>query len=410
MDDNDGDARRAPDDYAALDEVAIPRPVIGHAGSSLEYVRSHASADDYPEKKTDARVTHLFTISYLVFFALMGTLARLGLTALTHYVDAPVSFSTVWANFGGSLVMGFLAEDRKLFLHEWGTPVYDRAIHRAKQSASDESSGDNPDLTAAKKAHLAAKKTIPLYIGLATGFCGSFTSFSTFIRDVFLAMSNDMVAPGFGSSAVPRNGGYSFMAMLAVILTTVSLSVSGLLLGAHIALATETYTPSIPCGVARKTLDFAAVVLGWGCWLGAVLLSIFPPHDDWRGRATFALVFAPLGCLLRFYLSLWLNAKKPSFPLGTFVANAGGTAVLAMAWDIAHVQSGGVVGCQVLQGVEDGFCGCLTTVSTWVAELNGLRRRHGYVYGAVSVLVAWALMVAIMGGLRWSDGWQPLMC
>ncbi len=49
-------------------------------------------------------------------------------------------------------------------------------------------------------------------------------------------------------------------------------------------------------------------------------------------------------------------------------------------------------------GIEDGFCGCLTTVSTWVAELAALRRRHAYIYGATSFLVALALMVAIMGG------------
>ncbi|KAK6851872.1 hypothetical protein PG995_011997 [Apiospora arundinis] len=74
-----------------------------------------------------------------------------------------------------------------------------------------------------------------------------------------------------------------------------------------------------------------------------------------------------------------------------------GTAVLGMAWDLAHVPSGGVIGCQVLQGIEDGFCGCLTTVSTWVSELTGLRRRNAYIYGLASVVVGLALMVAIMG-------------
>ncbi|GKT46883.1 fluoride export protein 1 [Colletotrichum spaethianum] len=352
--------------------------------------------------------TELYTLSYLVFFAIFGTLARLGIQALTTYPGAPVSFGVLWANVGGSLVMGFLAEDRKLFKHEWGTATYHDQIHKARRQQHADGSAA-VDLAAAKKAHLATKKTIPLYIGLATGFCGSFTSFSSFIRDVFLAMSNDL--PGAGG-AVPetRNGGYSFMAMLAVILTTVSLSLSALVAGAHLAAALEPVTPSIPYPLSRKFLDRGAVFLGWGSWLGAVLLAIFPPHDAWRGQAVFSLVFAPLGCLARFYASLWLNSRVPAFPVGTFTVNITGVAVLGMCWDLGHAGLGGVVGCQVLQGVEDGFCGCLTTVSTWVAELTALRRRHAYVYGVSSVVVGFAVLVVIMGAMRWTDGFGPLMC
>lgn len=429
-----------PDGWINLDELAATSPVENvtdahlYRHRSLEEARSNEQAyrrdeqrraslprgaattpPEAEEPPKQARVSKLlteaYTLSYLVFFSLLGTLARIGLTALTHYPDAPVIFSAVWANFAGSLVMGFLAEDRMLFRHEWGTPTYDQQLERAKRDDEETGSGSGGvDLAAAKRAHVAAKKTIPLYIGLATGFCGSFTSFSAFMRDVFLALSNDLVAPGFGASAGARNGGYSFMAMLAVIIATVSLSMSGLFLGAHLAIASERFTPSIPYPVTRKVLDPLAVVLGCGCWLGAVLLSIFPPDDDWRGRATFSLVFAPLGCLLRFYLAVHLNGRVASFPLGTFAANVFGTAVLGMAWDIANVPVGGVVGCQVLQGIEDGFCGCLTTVSTWVVELSSLRRRSSYIYGLASVAVSLALMIAIMGGLRWTDGFRALEC
>lgn len=426
----------APNDWANLDEVAAPSPVENFTDSpiyrhtSLEQIRSLrqdglmvqpqvTERGDDAEKQTGHKVsklaTQIYTLSYLVFFAIFGTLARLGIAALTHYVDAPVIFSTVWANFGGSVVMGFLAEDRMLFRHEWGSATYDKLLARAKVRNSDEETGSGSgsgsvDLAAAKKAHLSVKKTIPLYVGLATGFCGSFTSFSTFIRDMFLAMSNDMVAPGFGTTAVSRNGGYSFMALLSVLITTVSLSLSGLVFGAHLAIATERYTPTISYPITRKIIDPLFVVLGWGCWLGAILMSIFPPHDQWRQKALFALVFAPLGCLARFYLALLLNGKMASFPMGTFAANVSGTVILAMAWDVAHVDSGGLIGCQVLQGIEDGFCGCLTTVSTWVAELNSLRRRNSYVYGTVSVIVSFGLMVIIMGSLRWTQGWAALKC
>ncbi|GKT54075.1 CrcB-like protein [Colletotrichum tofieldiae] len=352
--------------------------------------------------------TEVYTLSYLVFFSIIGTLARLGILALTTYPGAPVSFGVLWANVGGSLIMGFLTEDRKLFKHEWGTATYHDQIHKARQQQHAEG-GVAVDLAAAKKAHLATKKTIPLYIGLATGFCGSFTSFSAFIRDVFLAMSNDLPGAG-GAAPETRNGGYSFMAMLAVIFTTVSLSLSAVIAGAHLAAALEPITPSIRYPLSRNLLDRGAVLLGWGSWLGAVLLAIFPPHDAWRGQAVFSLVFAPLGCLARFYVSLWLNSRVPAFPIGTFAVNIAGVAVLGMCWDLGHAGLGGVIGCQVLQGVEDGFCGCLTTVSTWVAELTVLRRRHAYVYGVSSVIVGFAVLVVVMGAMRWTDGFGPLMC
>lgn len=444
-----------PDRYANLDELSTPPienpdevPIYLHR--SLEAGRREEQQfqrrkeaerrasiargeEQKPEEepgvyKVSRAATELYVISYLVFFSFLGTLARLGLEAITFYPGAPMTFSVLWPNFAGSLFMGFLSEDRMLFKEEWGTSTYDQMIERARQQSTDEEgSNETIDLQAAKKAHAATKKTIPLYIGLATGFCGCFTSFSSFILDVYLALSNDLPTPlnhpedyspvqASTSSTVHRNGGYSFMALFAVIITTVAVCISGLFIGAHIAIALEPYTPSIPFTFCRKVLDRVAVVLAWGCWLGAVFLAIFPPDrhngtpDTWRGRALFALVFAPLGCLSRFYASIYLNGRLSSFPLGTFIVNILGTAILGMTYDLQHVPLGGVVGCQVLQGIQDGFCGCLTTVSTWVAELSSLRRKNSYLYGAASVAVSLCCLIVIMGSMQWTRGFGELMC
>jgi len=206
------------------------------------------------------------------------------------------------------------------------------------------------------------------------------------------------------------------MALLAVIFTTVSVSISALRIGAHLAILLEPWTPSLPFTFCRKFLDRLMVFLAWGCWLGAILLAIWPPdrHRDrpevWRGRAIFALIFAPLGCLGRFYAAIYLNSKIPSFPLGTFVVNIFGTAIIGMTYDLQHVPMGGVVGCQVLQGIEDGFCGCLTTISTWVSELRSLRRWNAYRYGVATVVVAFCFLVVIMGSLQWTKGFSRLEC
>ncbi|TVY33268.1 Fluoride export protein [Lachnellula subtilissima] len=449
----DGDTNYdIPDNYANLDELATPLPVENTQESQLYGHRSleEARNEEREYENNQARqkrkgplddenrihrisrfATQLYTISYLILFSILGTLARLGLQTITVYPGAPVVFGVLWANFGGSLVMGFLSEDRMLFKQEWGTPDYHQQIQKANKQAQDEKIGSESEsaaeLQAAKKAHNATKKTLPLYIGLATGFCGSFTSFSSFIRDAFLAMSNDLPTPlnhpedyspvmASSTSTVHRSGGYSFMALLAVIITTIALCISGLYIGAHIAIASEPWTPSLPYKHCRKILDPLAVMLAWGCWLGAIFLAIWPPdrHDSppeiWRGRAVFALVFAPLGCLGRFYASLYLNSKIASFPVGTFAVNIFGTVIIGMTYDLQRVPLGGVVGCQVLQGVEDGFCGCLTTVSTWVSELSSLRRRHAYRYGAASVIVALCFLIVIMGSMQWTRGFSALQC
>ena len=435
-----------------LTEFTAPPPVDSGPNTPPSVDNSASLSVSKPQEKENKHLrsprreriskfaTKLYTCSYLILFSFLGTLARLGLQTLTFYPGAPVQTSVLWANFAGSLFMGFLSEDRKLFQEEWGSSSAEKSKDEEQGKESEEGK-EAENAEAAKKKHGSVKKTIPLYIGLATGFCGSFTSFSSFIRDIFFALSNSLIVPvsqtSSGpinpSSAVSRTGGYDFMALVAVIILTLTLCLGGLQCGAHIAIGLEPFTPSIPFYVGRKFIDRIVVVLAFGAWLGAAFLSIWPPdrpggstdahtswlQETWRGEVIYALVFAPLGCLLRFYLSLRLNGRIASFPLGTFTANMFGTAMLGMFYVLQHASlggtsaglvGGGVIGCQVLQGLMDGFCGCLTTVSTWVSELKGLRRRHAYVYGAASVLVSLGLLIIIMGSLKWSVGFSTPAC
>lgn len=402
-----------------------------------------------------AWATRLYTVSYLIFFAIWGTLARLGVQALTTYPGAPVLTGVLWANVGGCILMGFFIEDRNIFREEWGRPAEDAPKSQSsppRRRSSSTSSAQDRRL----KKHKTVKKSIPFYIGLTTGFCGSFTSFSSFMRDAFLALSNDLADPSVssttGSLIASRAKGDSFMAVVAVLAVTTSMSIAAFYLGAHLALALDPLTPTVPFRFTRTLLDPLIVVLGWGCWLGAVFMAIWPPHNAWRTDAVFAIVFAPLGCLFRYYMSLALNARIPVFPLGTFAVNIIGTGVLGMCYDLQHVAGIGapvsswvfdplaspsrssvfpgstaeleatarsiLVSCQVLQGVMDGFCGATTTISTWVAELTSIglgtsRRRRfawAYLYAAVSMGVGLGLLVVVMGGVRWSRGFDKPYC
>ena len=353
--------------------------------------------------KSTAIWTEAVTISWLIFFSFIGTLARMGVEALTTYPLTPFSSTVLWANLGGSLFLGFLIEDRNLFRKT--VPVH--LIMDDKEKTH---------------GHIARhQKTLPIYIGLATGFCGSFTSFSTFITDAFLVLANEQASSSpttpyhdiSAASIHARNGGYSFMALVGVLIVHPAVSISALKTGAHIALGTERFMPSIPSKLITHWLDRMVLVLGLGCWIGAVLLSVFPPGvaSEWRSRATMPLIFSPPGVLLRFYLSKHLNPRLPSFPLGTFAANIIGTVVEAVCYVLQHsngivLKSGSVNlnACVVLEGWMQGFCGCLTTVSTWVAELNGLRRRHAWFYALMSLAVALGSQVVIIGTVLWTRG------
>lgn len=401
---HDGDST---DDYA--DAELASGTALERAHSSQESVPAKGSGEDEKAAGSAQASTaatawnETVIVSWLIFFSLFGTLARLGVEALTTYPFTPVASTVLWANLGGSLCLGFLLEDRRLF----SKTVPTHLITNDKE---------------ATHGHIARhQKTLPLYIGLATGFCGSFTSFSTFITDAFLTLANrlDSASPTSPYHTIPvtsipeRNGGYSFLAVVGVLIVHPAVSISALKTGAHIALATDRVMPGIPQRFISCWLDCMVLILGLGCWIGAVLLSIFPPGpaSAWRSRATLPLIFSPLGALLRFYLSRHLNSRVPSFPLGTFTANIIGTVIEAVCYVLQHTDN--VVlrndlvdtdACTVLQGLTQGFCGCLTTVSTWVAELDGLRRRHAWVYGLMSVAVALGFQVAIMGSVLWARG------
>ena len=131
-------------------------------------------------------------------------------------------------------------------------------------------------------------------------------------------------------------------------------------------------------------------------WLATILISVYVPK--WRGIVSFALVMSPIGVWLRFHLAR-ANLRYDSFPLGTFLANTIGTALLGMFLALQYTPGRSLLQCQMIQGLDDGFCGTLTTVSTFIVELKKLERKHGYRYAIVSWIAGQVLMLAILGSV-----------
>ncbi|CAG8475928.1 5062_t:CDS:2 [Acaulospora morrowiae] len=189
-----------------------------------------------------------------------------------------------------------------------------------------------------------------------------------------------------------------------------------------------------------------------------VIYSYFSQIFVSTRELSITLALAPLGTFLRLAISSMLNSQKKSFPMGTFAANMLGCIVVGImiflsgttGSDDEAVRSGSEIirksilrvgnkvsltnnnirtsivsrlnmkiheigfgsgitevwnvpeagnvetWCQVIDGVVNGFCGCLTTGSAIIYELRVSRK--SYVYGLVTLICGTAAMT-----LTWKD-------
>ena len=237
------------DDYG-LDELRAP-PILPdrERRKSLEHAWTHKP--ELPKQLWRQRVRDDFVVAcWIAFSAIWGPLARMGLTALSTYPGQPV-FPLIWSQFVGCAVMGFLLQDKTLF------PKEDRYV--------------------------------PLYIGLTTGFCGSLTSFSSFMWDCFQSLAN--LDPYY-----ERGTGKNVLALAAQVIITLSVSIASLRFGAHVAQVVRTLLPSVrELGKVARYLDWVGVILGVSGWAGAAVMTGLIP--EWRPQL-FAAVFGPAGISL----------------------------------------------------------------------------------------------------------------
>ena len=235
------------DDYG-LDELRAP-PILPdrERRKSLEHSLARRPSS-LTRRTTGERIHEDITVaSWITFLAIWGSLARLGLNALTTYPGEPV-FPLIWSQWVGCAIMGFLLQDKVLF------PKEDRYV--------------------------------ALYIGLSTGFCGSITSFSTFMWNCFQALAN--LDPYYD-----RSRGRNVLALFAQVIITLCVSIAALRLGAHCAQVTRSLLPSLrPLPVIKRYLDVVGLLLAITGWAAAGIMTGLIP--EWRPQL-FTVVFAPAG-------------------------------------------------------------------------------------------------------------------
>jgi fluoride ion exporter CrcB/FEX len=316
-----------------------------------------------PKRKTQFGL--LEQCSWIVIFSILGTFTRLALVELNDYSGYLVP-PLLWAQFVGCAVMGFLTHEKVLF----------------------------PD----------GGRNEGLYEGLATGYCGSVTTFSGWMLECFQALSD------YGTSAeiAGHSSGYNVVGLIAQLVATLAFSFTGYKLGEHVSKLFEPFRHRNWAFPVSTSAHWSIIIILAAMLAQAAVIAVAAAvHNSyWRQRYTLALAFSPAGALTRAFLTKMLNGRSKTFLWGTFWANMLGTLLEAIFFLLQTVvdRDGYGIRCQVLQGLQDGYCGALTTISSLIAQLVVLSTRHAWRYGSVSVIFGLCLFIIIDGSAYWARG------
>ena len=116
----------------------------------------------------------------------------------------------------------------------------------------------------------------------------------------------------------------------------------------------------------------------------------------WKAIAVVS-VGGTLGCLLRWWLAMTFNALFPTIPPGTLTANLVGGYVIGLA--LACFSTYTSLPPEWRLFVMTGFCGGLTTFSTFSAEITVLLQqgRMLWALGAIATHVVGSILMTFAG-------------
>lgn len=130
-----------------------------------------------------------------------------------------------------------------------------------------------------------------------------------------------------------------------------------------------------------------AMLLALLLWASIVLDGSEDVYTQTYRISALSTLIAPTGSICRYYLSglngIIKTRRWEWVPLGTLLANLIACVVSALAVALNVSDNRGEVGHLWLSAIKGGFAGCLSTVSTFAAEVVGLARalpRHAWAY------------------------------
>ncbi|KAL4605294.1 hypothetical protein ACB092_09G018800 [Castanea dentata] len=224
-----------------------------------------------------------------------------------------------------------------------------------------------------------------LAIGLTTGYLGSLTTFSGWNQKMLdlivdghwvLAVLGFLVGSGTPSSSSNWRVD-SFKRHLAVMVVLILML--GLLWGVCGALLREEFSS----GSSGAQLWLACFVGPPGVWIRWFLARL-------NGRG-----------LGRAGLFKWV-------PFGTLAANVSAACIMAALSTVKKAVNSQTCDTVVL-GIQLGFLGCLSTVSTFIAEFNAMRQSErpwrAYAYALITICISFGLGILIYSVPVWTKGY-----
>mmetsp|Transcript_147429 Transcript_147429/g.282586 ORF Transcript_147429/g.282586 Transcript_147429/m.282586 type:complete len:352 (+) Transcript_147429:37-1092(+) len=293
----------------------------------------------------------------------------------------------------------------------------------------------------AMKDYLDEKQLTPLFYGINAGFCGALTTFSTWMSEVARWL---VWWPNPTMQAVGGDWwGLRTLSATSAVLVEVSVSCLGFQLGRSLLWDFHGFQPksfnaqALPISAGKservirhmstchythgegadefedpdiapkQRLSFTFVLCM--CFAIPMVLALL-------GKSTellFIMIFAPLGALLRYYLGVWYNGLSKRFCWGTFAANFIACFVFA-ALTIVNATHGCFKGHRwiagLMKGIGFGFCGSLSTMSSFVAQLHEMDLFSAPGYFLASCCACLALITGILGGYLALGGVEQHVC
>ncbi|RKP17676.1 hypothetical protein ROZALSC1DRAFT_16084 [Rozella allomycis CSF55] len=111
-----------------------------------------------------------------------------------------------------------------------------------------------------------------------------------------------------------------------------------------------------------------------------------------------ALIVSPLGAFSRYYLGISCKKCFHKWPVGTWISNFLASMILLY---LTYERTSGKhqnssVECFMILGVSKGFCGSLSTLSTFSMELDRLDFKSSIKYWSMTIVTIWAIYSVTM--------------
>ncbi|KAJ6412698.1 hypothetical protein OIU84_005695 [Salix udensis] len=157
------------------------------------------------------------------------------------------------------------------------------------------------------------------------------------------------------------------------------------------------------------------VMLGLLWAVSGALLKEEYNHDSGEAQLWLGCIVAPLGVWIRWFLAR-LNGRglgKAGYlkwvPFGTLIANVSAACIMAALATVKKAVHTKI--CDTIStGIQFGFLGCLSTVSTFIAEYNAMEESQkswrAYVYALITIVVSFGLGTLIYSVPVWSKGYK----